>query len=116
VGAGLAVGALEIGAAIWRVATGQRALEPPSKLAATRWVAERVFIEGCPGFSDDAAYREMDFPLDALDEIAAEVFSSVAHLLNLDVDVVFVGHHLHLLGAGGGRRAGRGRRPGRRRR
>jgi hypothetical protein len=81
---------LEIGAAIWRVATGQRALEPASKLAATRWVAERVFIEGCPGFSDDAAYREMDFLLDALDEIAAEIFSSVAHLLNLDVDIVFV--------------------------
>jgi hypothetical protein len=81
---------LEIGAAIWRVATGQRALEPASKLAATRWVAERVFIEACPGFSDDAAYQEMDFLLDALDEIAAEIFSSVAHLLNLDVDIVFV--------------------------
>ena len=32
----------------------------------------------------------MDFLLDALDEIAAEVFSSVAHLLNLDLDIVFV--------------------------
>ena len=98
---------LEIGAAIRRVAAGrrldgeavervifalvaQRALEPASKLAATRWVAERVFIEGCPGFSDDAAYRAMDFLLDALDEIAAEIFYSVAHLLNLDLDIVFV--------------------------
>jgi hypothetical protein len=26
----------------------------------------------------------MDFLLDALDEIAAQIFSSVAHLLNLD--------------------------------
>src|SRR5512144_1202714 len=32
----------------------------------------------------------MDFLLDALNEIAAEVFASVAHLLNLDVDRVFV--------------------------
>ena len=68
----------------------QRALEPASKLAATRWVAERVFIEGCPGFSDDAAYRAMDFLLGALEEIASEIFYSVAHLLNLDVDIVFV--------------------------
>jgi hypothetical protein len=68
----------------------QRALEPGSKLAATGWVAERVAIEGLSGFSDDAAYRGMDFLLDALAEIAAEVFASVAHLLNLDLDIVFV--------------------------
>ncbi|MBX7435578.1 transposase, partial [Mycobacterium sp. Y57] len=68
----------------------QRALEPGSKLAATGWVAERVAIAGCGGFSDDAAYRAMDFLLAALDEIAAAIFDSVAHLLNLDVDIVFV--------------------------
>jgi hypothetical protein len=68
----------------------QRALEPGSKLAATRWVTERVAITGCVGFSDDAAYRAMDFLLDALPEIAARIFDSVAHLLNLDVDIVFV--------------------------
>jgi len=68
----------------------QRALEPGSKLAATRWVAERVAIEGLSGLSDDQAYRAMDFLLDALDEIAAEVFGAVAHLLNLDLDIVFV--------------------------
>ena len=98
---------LEIGTAVRRVAAGrrldgpvtervifalvaQRACEPGSKLAATRWVAERVFIEGCGGFSDDAACAAMDFLLAALEEVAAEIFSSVAHLLNLDVDVVFV--------------------------
>lgn len=68
----------------------QRALEPGSKLAATGWVAERVSIGGCPGFSDDQAYRAMDFLLDALPAIAGEVFASVAHLLNLDLDLVFV--------------------------
>jgi hypothetical protein len=65
----------------------QRALEPGSKLAATGWVGQRVAIEGCEGFSDD---QGMDFLLAALDEIAAEVFASVAHLLNLDLDIVFV--------------------------
>ncbi len=98
---------LAIGAAIRRVATGrrldgeaverivfalvaQRALEPGSKLAGTKWVAERVAIEGCAGFSDDAAYAAMDFLLEALNEIAGEIFGSVAHLLNLDLDIVFV--------------------------
>jgi hypothetical protein len=98
---------LGVGAAIRRIAAGrrldgeavervvfalvaQRACEPGSKLAATGWVAERVAIAGCPGFTDDAAYAAMDFLLDALPEIAAEVFGSVAHLLNLDLDIVFV--------------------------
>jgi Transposase DDE domain len=98
---------LGIGAAIRRVAVGrrldgeavervvfalvaQRACEPGSKLAATGWVAERVAIAGCAGFTDDAAYAAMDFLLDALPEIAGEVFGSVAHLLNLDLDIVFV--------------------------
>ena len=98
---------LGIGAAIRRVAAGrrldaettervlfalvaQRALEPGSKLAGTRWVAERVAIDGCAGFTDDAAYRGMDFLLDVLGEIASEIFASVATLLNLDLDLVFV--------------------------
>jgi len=98
---------LGIGAAIRRVATGrrldgeaverivfalvaQRALKPGSKLAATDWVAKRVAIGGVAGFSDDQAYRAMDFLLDALDEIASEIFGSVAHLLNLDLDLIFV--------------------------
>jgi hypothetical protein len=98
---------LGIGAAIRRVAAGrrldgdavervvfalvcQRACEPGSKLAATGWVAERVAIAGCAGFTDDAAYAAMDFLLESLEEIAAEVFGSVAHLLNLDLDIVFV--------------------------
>jgi hypothetical protein len=98
---------LGIGAAVRRAAAGrrldgevtervifalvaQRALEPGSKLAATRWVAERVAIADCAGFDDDAAYAAMDFLLAALGEIAAEIFASVAHLLNLDVEIIFV--------------------------
>ena len=98
---------LGVGAAVHRAAAGrrldgtllervvfalvaQRACEPASKLAATGWVAKRVAIEGLTGFDADTAYRGMDFLLDALTEIAAEIFSSVAHLLNLDLDIVFV--------------------------
>src|SRR4051812_40009739 len=98
---------LGIGAAIRRAADGrqldgeatervlfalvaQRACEPGSKLAATGWVAERVAIDGLMALSDDQAYRAMDFLLDALGEIATEIFASVAHLLNLDLDIVFV--------------------------
>ena len=98
---------LGIGSAIRRVAAGrrldgdavervifalvaQRALEPGSKLAGTKWVAERVAIDGCSGFTDDAAYAAMDFLLEALNEIASEIFGSVAHLLNLDLDLIFV--------------------------
>jgi len=68
----------------------QRALKPGSKLAATSWVAHRVAVPGCPLFSDDAAYAAMDFLLEALPQIAGEIFGSVAHLLNLDLDLVFV--------------------------
>ncbi len=81
------------GAAVERIVfalVAQRALKPGSKLAATDWVAKRVAIEGLSGFTDDQAYRAMDFLLDALGEIAGEIFSSVAHLLNLDLDIIFV--------------------------
>jgi len=66
-----------------------RALDPLSKLAATRWVRERVFVGGLPELSDDRAYRAMDFLLDALPELQKEVFFQVADLLNLEVDVLF---------------------------
>ena len=68
----------------------QRALEHGSTLATTHWVAERVAIEGCTGFSDDVPYAGMDFLLESMPEIAGEIFGSVAHLLNLDLDLVFV--------------------------
>ena len=119
---GPGVGAARIGAAIRKAADGrrldgvavervvfalvaQRALEPNSKLAGTKWVAERVAIEGLTALSDDQAYRAMDFLLEALEDIAGEVFHSVAHLLNLDL-VCLRGHDLDVLG---GRRSGRAR-------
>ncbi|MFP5489553.1 MAG: transposase, partial [Acidimicrobiia bacterium] len=68
----------------------QRCLEPASKLAAVRWVRERVAIDGCPAFDDDAAYAAMDFLAGALGEIAETIFASTANLLNLSCDIIFV--------------------------
>ena len=68
----------------------QRALEPGSKLAATAVGGRAGRDRGLCGVYRRRGYRAMDFLLDALPEIAAEVFASVAHLLNLDLDIVFV--------------------------
>ena len=75
----------------------QRALEPASKLAATRWVAERVAIERCPAFDEDAAYRAMDFLLAALPEIAAAIFARTANLLEPGLRCDLRRYHLDLL-------------------
>jgi transposase len=96
---------LGIGKAIARVAGGgrgrsgveraiftmvcQRALEPASKLEATRWVGRDVVIDGVPGVSEDQLYRAMDFLLACSERVQESVFFSVAHLLNLEVDVIF---------------------------
>lgn len=68
----------------------QRCLEPASKLAAVRWAHERVAIDACPSFDDDAAYAAMDFLLESLPEIAQRIFTSTANLLNLSCDIIFV--------------------------
>jgi len=47
-----------------------RALEPLSKLAATRWVAERVVIPDLGEVDDDACYRAMDRLLEVEDDLA----------------------------------------------
>jgi hypothetical protein len=66
-----------------------RALEPTSKLAATRWVAERAWIPGLGEVSDDACYRAMDWLLEVADELAEQVYWATADLLNLEVDLLF---------------------------
>jgi len=67
----------------------QRCLEPASKLEATRWVGRDVVIDGVEAVSDDQLYRAMDFLLECSERVQESVFFSVAHLLNLEVDVVF---------------------------
>jgi len=66
-----------------------RALAPSSKLAASRWVAEDVHIDGLPEVTDDACYRAMDWLLEVSEAVEKEVFHAVASLLNLEVDLLF---------------------------
>ena len=66
-----------------------RALAPSSKLAATSWIAHDVHIPGLEAVSDDACYRAMDWLIAVEDKLARGVFDQVAHLLNLEVDLIF---------------------------
>jgi hypothetical protein len=66
-----------------------RALAPSSKLAATGWVAGDVHIEGLDQVSDDACYRAMDELHAMEDDFGKKVHDNLAHLLNLEVDLLF---------------------------
>ena len=70
-----------------------RALAPSSKLAATGWAAHDVHLPGLTGgdytISDDACYRAMDWLIRVEDQVARGMFDAVAHLLNLEVDLIF---------------------------
>jgi hypothetical protein len=70
-----------------------RALAPSSKLAATRWIAHDVAIDGFDTLagevSEDSCYRAMDALLDVGDALARQVYDQVADLLNLEVDLLF---------------------------
>ena len=66
-----------------------RALAPSSKLAAADWITHDVHIDGLPDTSDDACYRAMDRLHDAAEHVQRAVFSQVANLLNLEVDLLF---------------------------
>ena len=66
-----------------------RALEPLSKLAASKWVCERAWIDGLAEVDEDACYRAMDWLLEVHDELAEQVYFATADLLNLEVDLLF---------------------------
>jgi len=66
-----------------------RALDPLSKLAATRWVRGRVAIEGLEEVDEDACYRAMDWLLAVEAELAQAVYWATADLLDLEVDLLF---------------------------
>ena len=66
-----------------------RALAPSSKLEATRWIREEVYIDGLAEVDSEPCYRAMDFLLGALGELQETVFFTVADLLQLDVDLLF---------------------------
>lgn len=66
-----------------------RALEPLSKLAASKWVTERGWIRGLAVLDEDACYRAMDWLLEVEDDLAEQVYFETADLLNLEVDLLF---------------------------
>ena len=68
-----------------------RAIAPMSKLSAADWVSSDALIPGLAAMSDDHAYRAMDLLVeaDAQAEVQEAVFFAVAHLLNLEVDLLF---------------------------
>lgn len=67
-----------------------RALNPSSKLAMERWVANEVLIDGLPEVEVHQLYQAMDFLLEASETIQHDVFFSVANLFNLEVDLIFL--------------------------
>jgi len=67
-----------------------RCLAPSSKLAVERWVREEVALPGCPDVPVQQLYRAMDRLLAMQEPLQEQVFFSVATLLNLEVDLLFL--------------------------
>jgi hypothetical protein len=68
-----------------------RAVDPMSKLGAAEWASCDAAIPGLAGMDDDHAYRAMDLLADADTDARVQeaVFFAAAHLLNLEVDLLF---------------------------
>jgi transposase len=68
-----------------------RAIAPASKLAAAEWASHDQVIPGLDALAEQHAYRAMDLLVEADTHGAVQeaVFFSAAHLLNLEVDLVF---------------------------
>lgn len=66
-----------------------RALAPSSKLEATRWIREEVYVPGLSEVDHTSCYRAMDWLLEHLEALQETVFFAVADLLQLDVDLIF---------------------------
>ena len=66
-----------------------RALAPSSKLAVEEWVAEEVALPRIAEVAVQQLYRAMDFLLEHQDELQWQVYTSVADLLNLEVDILY---------------------------
>ena len=66
-----------------------RAMAPSSKLAMEDWISDEVTVRGLPGVEVHQLYRAMDFLLESAEEVQRNVFSAVANLFNLQMDVIF---------------------------
>src|SRR5450755_1482235 len=75
-----------------------RALEPLSKLAASKWVTERAWIAELAELDEDSCYRSMDWLLEVEDELAEAVYFATADRLNLEVDLLFFDYPANVSG------------------
>lgn len=68
-----------------------RAIAPSSKLAAAEWASRTVAVPGLHAMDKDQAMRAMDLLVETDTEGAVQeaVFFAAAHLLNLEVDLIF---------------------------
>jgi len=68
-----------------------RATDPMSKLSAAEWASQDAAIPGLVGMDEDQAYRAMDLLVEADTQARVQeaVFFAAAHLLNLEVDLLF---------------------------
>ena len=66
-----------------------RALAPSSKLAAAEWITHDVHIDSLTEAGEQSCYRAMDWLHEVQDDLEKQVFDEVAHLLNLEVDLLF---------------------------
>lgn len=66
-----------------------RALAPSSKLGLEEWISKKVMLPGLSELDVQHCYRAMDFLLESEEEIQHEVFTAVADLFNLEVDLLF---------------------------
>ena len=83
------VDAEQVERTIFAMVANRLSVKPLSKLAGCGWVAERAFVDGLPGVSEDACYRAMDRLHGALGGVQERVFFQVASLLDLEVDLLF---------------------------
>jgi len=67
-----------------------RALSPRSKLGVEAWVAEEVALPGVEAVEVQHLYRAMDVLIGAGERLQEAVWSAVANLLNLEVDLLFL--------------------------
>lgn len=66
-----------------------RALSPGSKLSVESWANKVVCLPGVEDLQVQHLYRSLDVILEMEDKLQEEVFFSVSHLLNLEVDLLF---------------------------
>lgn len=67
-----------------------RALDPASKLATYEWLQQEVALPGTEGVELQHLYRAMDLLVEAGEPLQRAIYFSVADLLQLEVDLLFL--------------------------